>query len=96
MTIKHCLTGYDRATDALLVEHDIPAALLGMAMTLVRVPADDPEAVWCYPMPPEAAETLAAKMGVSVDLVRAEYFLEGFSDGLSVPQPHPRRQERVA
>lgn len=76
--IGHRLVGYDRATDRVADEHNIPANLMYWAKKLAQVPADDPEAAMCYPLDFASARDLAYELGASTDQKNA-YFLEGFA-----------------
>ena len=77
--IKHRLVGYDRATERVADEYDLPEALLSAAKALARVPADDPEAAMCYPLAPPAARDLAGAVNARIDPERRDYYLEGFA-----------------
>ena len=50
MRIIHRLVGYDRQTERLRLRFDIPDHLMPEAKKIVRVPADDPDAAWSYPL----------------------------------------------
>ena len=76
--IGHRLVGYDRTTERVADEHDIPASLMRWAKKLAQAPADGPEAAMCYLLPESAACDLAGAIGASTD-PKNEYFLEGFA-----------------
>ena len=88
--IIHSLVGYDRVTERVEEEFDIPDdlswsperspdAVLPRAKHLARVPDDDPEAVMCYPLDASGAHDLAAVLKARIDTDRRDYFLEGFA-----------------
>jgi hypothetical protein len=77
--IIHSLVGYDRVTERVAEEFDIPDAVLPRAKHLARVPDDDPEAVMCYPLDASGARDLAAVLKARIDTDRRDYFLEGFA-----------------
>jgi len=77
--ITHSLVGYDRRTESLAEEFDVPDAVLPKAKELARVPADDPEAVMCYPLDALRARRLADMLEARIDTERRDYFLEGFA-----------------
>ena len=83
--VKHSLVGYDRRTERVAEEFDVPDALLPDAKELAHVPADDPDAMMCYPLDPSAACHLAAVIRANIDAARRDYFLEGFVDGRVKP-----------
>ena len=78
--ITHSLVGYDRLSERVAEEFDVPDAVLPKAKELARVPADDPDAVMCYPMDALAARSLAAFLKARIDPERCDYFLEGFEE----------------
>jgi hypothetical protein len=78
--VLHSLVGYDRLSEKVAEEFDVPDAVLPRARELARVPADDPEAVMCYALDAAAARDLADRLRARVDPERCEYFLEGFID----------------
>ena len=77
--ITHSLVGYDRLTERVAEEFDVPDALLPTAKELARVPADDPDAVMCYRLDPPGARDLADILKARIDTARRDYFLEGFA-----------------
>ena len=81
-TIKHSLVGYDRVTDRVAEEIDVPSAALPKAKKIASVPADDAGAIMCYPLDARAASVLAALLGATIDTDRRDYFLEGFEDAV--------------
>jgi hypothetical protein len=78
--IKHSLVGYDRETDRVAEEFDVPAATLPKAKKIACVPADDTDAIMCYPLDARAACDLAALLNAKIDTGLRDYFLEGFDD----------------
>ena len=77
--VTHSLIGYDRHTEAVAEEFEIPDAVLPKAKELARVPADDPEAAMCYPLDAICARRLADMLDAPIDTERRDYFLEGFA-----------------
>jgi hypothetical protein len=77
--VGHRLVGYNRATERVADEHDIPDTLMRWAKRLAHVPAADPEATMCYPLNNAAARDLAGAIGAATDTSKNEYFLEGFA-----------------
>jgi len=78
--IKHSLIGYDHLTERVAEEFDVPPALLPLAKRIACVPADDPDAIMCYPLDVRAACDLAALLNAKIDTGLRDYFLEGFED----------------
>jgi hypothetical protein len=77
--ITHSLVGYDRLAERVAEEFDVPDAVLLRAQELARVPADDPDAIMCYPLDAGRAHDLADILKVSIDTEHCDYFLEGFA-----------------
>jgi hypothetical protein len=77
--VAHSLVGYDRVTACVVEEFDVSDAVLPRAKELARVPADDPEAMMCYPLDPSVARALADMLDARIDTERRDYFLEGFA-----------------
>jgi hypothetical protein len=76
----HSLVGYDRRTERVAEEFDVPDAVLPKAKELARAPADDPDAIACYRLGSSEAQVLAEMLNANIDTERRDYFLEGFVD----------------
>ena len=76
--VIHRRVGYDRQTDRMKVQFDIPDHLLQDAKKIAKVPGDDPGAAWSYPLTGAKARRLANLIGV-VDPEDAEFYLEAFT-----------------
>ena|ERR1700724_3150862 len=50
MHIRHRLVGYDRQTDRTRTRFDIPDHFMPDAKKIAKVPDDDPELAWSYPL----------------------------------------------
>ena len=79
MSVVHRITGYDRATEALIEQHDVPARMLATAKAAAQISADDPDAIWSYQLSVDAAKRLATAMHIALDTARNDYFLESFA-----------------
>lgn len=77
--VMHRLVGYDRRTDRMTGQFDIPDHLFPEAKKIAKVPRDDPEASWSYPLNDGRAEQLATLIGANISLQDAEFFLEAFA-----------------
>jgi hypothetical protein len=78
--IAHNLVGYDRLTERWAEEFGVPDAVLPKAKELARVPADDPDALMCYPLDASEAHDLADLLTARIDTGRCDYFLEGLAE----------------
>lgn len=92
MKVIHCLVGYDKKTDRAKVRFAIADRLLSDAKRIAKVPKDDPEAVWSYPLAPEQVREMANLIGANLELGKSEFFLEAFSD--ANPQGRVERRPR--
>jgi len=90
MKVTHRLVGYDKKTDRAKVRFDIADRLLDDAKRIAKVPADDPEAVWSYPLTPHQVRKLAQLLGADFDLGKSEFFLEAFAE----PKPKNASERR--
>jgi hypothetical protein len=77
--ITHSLVGYDRLSERVAGEFDVPDSVLPRAKELARVPADDPDAILCYPLDAHQAGDLAGILKANIDTENCDYFLEGFA-----------------
>jgi hypothetical protein len=92
MKVIHCLVGYDKKTDRAKVRFAIADRLLSDAKRIAKVPEDDPEAVWSYPLTSEQVHEMADLIGANLELRKSEFFLEAFSE--SNPQDRAERRSR--
>lgn len=79
--LTHSLIGYDRLTERVAEEFDVPDAVLPRAKELAAVPADDPDAIMCYPLDASRARDLADLIKARIDTEQRDYFLEGAASG---------------
>ena len=79
MHVTHSLVGYDRNTDRMKCRLDIPNNLIPEVKRIIKVPADDPEAAWSYPLTKTKARRLASLLHAETNPVDAEFFLEAFA-----------------
>jgi hypothetical protein len=77
--LTHSLVGYDRLSEGVAEEFDVPDAVLPRAKQLAGVAADDPDAVMCYPLDASRARDLADLIKARIDTERRDYFLEGLA-----------------
>ena len=77
--VTHSLVGYDRISERVAEEFDVPDTVLPRAKELARVPADDPDAIMCYRLDASTAHNLADILNARIDAERCDYFLEGLA-----------------
>jgi len=80
MGIVHRLVGYDRQTDRMRLRFDVPVDLLPEAKKITKVPVDDPDALWSYPLTEAKVRRIARLIGMQADPSEAEFFLEAFAN----------------
>jgi hypothetical protein len=88
--VVHRLTGYDRSSDELVFECDIPRREMARVKAIARVVAEDPDAAGSYPLEPAQAREIASMLGRSIDTDNLVFFLEPFNMG------QPKRSGRGA
>jgi hypothetical protein len=76
--VTHRLVGYDRASGAVAVEHDVPDIVLEYAKRLAGVGPDDPDAVLCYKLSRQTARDLAGVIKARINADGLSFFMEGF------------------
>jgi hypothetical protein len=77
--ITHRLVGYDRKTERVVDEYDVPDDVLPKAKIIAHVPADDPDVAQCYPLAENEARDLAGFIQAQIAPFERDYFLEGFA-----------------
>ena len=80
MTVVHRLTGYDKATERLAIEHDIPASKLKHAKELAGVRHEDVDATGSYPLSAIQARAMAKLVKQMINVDRYSWFLEPFDE----------------
>lgn len=78
MNVVHRLVGYDRKTQSIAFEKDIPRDRLGTVKKIANVPPTDPDAVHDYELTTMQARDLAGYLGAAIDADRLQFFLEAF------------------
>jgi hypothetical protein len=76
MTIAHKLVGYDRKTESVGAEYDVPAQKFDLVRRIAGVHPDDRDAIGNYPLDGPAAEEIAKLIGAPLDTRRMDFFLE--------------------
>jgi hypothetical protein len=74
--ITHSVIAYDRATEELDLELPIPLFLDTLAVKIARVPPQDKYGALSYSLEATAVDTFRFLLGLDVDMLKREYFLE--------------------
>jgi len=94
VSATHRIVAYDRVTDELAFEQDIPKFLDTLAFKLAEIDEDDPNAAFSYELSPRQVTTFAFLIGITNNVERFEYFLE--PGGHKVRDLLPQRAEAIA
>jgi hypothetical protein len=78
-SVEHGIMAYDRVTDDLLAELDIPLFLDTLALKIARVPAEDTHGALSYPLDAKQVDTFRFLLGLQPGLDSQEYYLEAVS-----------------
>jgi hypothetical protein len=74
--IAHSVMAYTLATEELDLELPIPLFLDTLALKIAKVPSDDKYGALSYPLEARATDTFRFLLGLDVDMLKREYFLE--------------------
>nr|WP_294508999.1 hypothetical protein [uncultured Rhodopila sp.] len=74
--IEHSVTTYDCATEESDLDLPIPLFLDTLALKIGGVPPEDPYGALSWPMGPGAVDIFRFLLGLEVDMVKREYFIE--------------------
>jgi hypothetical protein len=91
--IAHSVMAYDHASGDLDLELPIPLFLDTLALKIARVPSEDKHGALSYPLEAKAADTFRFLLGLDVDMLKRDYFLE--STAGHVTSFGPRKLEAV-
>jgi hypothetical protein len=80
MTVIHRVTGYDKRTELLEVEYDVPEQKFSAIREIVQVPLDDPQAVGSYPLDADAVQQVGRKLDRVLSADAYDWFLEPFAE----------------
>lgn len=80
MTIAHKIVAYDRLTELVASEHDVPAQKFDIVRQVAGVAPSDPEAIGNYRLSPPAAEEIGRIIGAPADTKRFDFYLEPAAD----------------
>ncbi|WP_342148419.1 hypothetical protein [Methylorubrum sp. SB2] len=76
MSVVHRVAGYDKHTEVLEREADIPADLVAEARRLADAPDDPEQAPGAFPLSGSAVARLSAMLGLPMSQERYDWFLE--------------------
>ena len=77
MTIEGKIVGFDRSSDEIAVELDLPSHLLDCVKSIVNVPSSDPDLIGTYKLNETQVRRIAETTHLAFEPTRFAYFLEG-------------------
>lgn len=81
MNAIHRITGYEKRTERLEIEHDVPPERLSDFRKLAHVPSTDTHALGSYRLEPDAVRKAASKLRIRLNVDAYDWFLEPFEAG---------------
>ncbi len=79
MNVVHKVTGYDKATERLAFEFDVPASDIPEMRDIAHVEPSDLGVVGCYPLDANAARFVASRFNLPMAIDRCDWFFEPFA-----------------
>ena len=76
MSVVHTITGYDKRTDRVAIEHAVPEEAFDAVRGLAGVPDTDREAIGSYPLNAGAVRAIAGTLAASLNVDGYDWFLE--------------------
>jgi hypothetical protein len=78
MTIEAKIVGFDRSSDLVAFELDVPNAVLEQVKKIAKVPASDPDLLGSYPLSQQQIAMIADAAHARIDPAQCKYFLEAY------------------
>jgi len=85
MTVLHRVTGFDKRSEMIEREFNVPTELVGSAREIAEAPADWRDAPGAFELSVGAVRAMSALLKVSLDVDRFDWFLEP----VAVPAVYP-------
>ena len=76
MNVGHIVAGYDKGTERLTIEHDVPASIFEEVRSLAKVPDTDRHALGSYPLSVSAIRRLALRLPAPLNVDAYDWYLE--------------------
>ncbi len=96
MTVAYHLRGYDKTTELVGVEVDIPATTLPFLKDLVPQAAADPDLVEPHELARDQVARLACELGIGIDPDAFDFYIEADEDWRLVEAARARILQRKA
>jgi hypothetical protein len=88
----HRLIGYDRETEEIAWQHDIPEAKLTVVKKIAKVDANDSDAIGSYELTASQAREIAGIIQQPINTKKYFFYLEPFAGALT-KEAHVARPE---
>ena len=95
MTVAYHLRGYDRTTEFVGVEFDIPATMLPFVKDLLQQAAADPDLVEPHELVSDQVARLAQKLGIDIDPDAFDFYIEADEDWRTVAEKRDTLRARA-
>jgi hypothetical protein len=86
MTVAYHLRGYDRTTELVGVEFDIPATTLPFLKDLVPQAAADPDLIEPHELVRDQVARLVRELGIGIDPDAFDFYIEADEDWRAVAE----------
>lgn len=95
MTVAYHLRGYDKTTELVGVEFDIPATKLPFLKDLVLQAAADPDLVEPHELVKDQVARLACELGIGIDPDAFDFYIEADEDWRTVAKKRDALRARA-
>jgi hypothetical protein len=95
MTVAYHLRGYDRTTEFVGVEFDIPATMLPLVKDLLQQTSADPELIEPHGLAGDQVVRLAHELGIVVDPEGFDFYIEADEDWRTVAKKRDALRARA-
>lgn len=79
MNVVHRITGYDKGSERLEFEFDVPAERMLEVRRIAHVDPEDVEAAGSYPLDLEATRVVSGYLGLPMHVEKYVWFFEPFA-----------------
>ena len=95
MTVAYHLRGYDKTTEFVGVEFDIPVRMLPFVKDLLPQTAADPDLIDPHELVGDQVARLARELGVGIDPDQFDFYIEADEDWRTVSEKRDARRVRA-
>jgi len=95
MTVAYHLRGYDKTTELVGIEFDIPSTMLPFVKDLLQQAAADPDLVEPHELVSDQVARLAQKLGIDIDPDAFDFYIEADEDWRTVAEKRDTLRARA-